>query len=56
MRYRYDAALGRVVEVAEPLARATYGPAIAVRAGCHFTSRSLPRHWPYAKNHAPGTG
>ncbi len=56
MRYRYDAALGRLVVVTPPEPHpcdrtADLGVTMAVKSDVHFTSRSRPRHWPYAKRH-----
>lgn len=31
-------------------------PQTACKATRHFTSTSLPRNWPFAKRHEPGTG
>lgn len=31
-------------------------PQAACKKDRHFTSNGLPRNWPYAKDHEPGTG
>lgn len=31
-------------------------PVTAAKPNRHFTSNALPRNWPYAKRHEPGTG
>ena len=54
--YVYDPETGEVVERTAPAPNrcdrtADMGATVAVKSDIHFTSRSRPRWWPYAKHH-----